>query len=69
MSNFNCKKKKKKTSIKNWPRYHYINHVYIKLTETNGKTNGAQFWNVRDQFCPFQTLGTKHVTLVNVKDQ
>ena len=34
------KKKKNSNSIKNWPDYHSVNHVYIKLTETKGMTNG-----------------------------
>jgi hypothetical protein len=30
-------------SIKNCPRHNSVSHVYTKLTETNGRTNGASF--------------------------
>ena len=35
--------KKNDTLIKNWPRHQYVSHIYTKLTETNGMTNGARF--------------------------
>ena len=38
-----CKKKKKKTSIKNLSRHQSVNHVYTKLTEINERTNGVRF--------------------------
>ena len=39
----NCHFKKKYMSIKNCPRHNSVSHVYTKLTETNGRTNGASF--------------------------
>jgi hypothetical protein len=35
--------KKIYTSIKNCPRHNSVSHVYIKLTESNGRINGASF--------------------------
>ena len=36
-------KKKKYMSIKNCSRHNSVSHAYTKLTETNGRTNGASF--------------------------
>ena len=35
--------KKNYMSIKNCPRHNSVSYVYTKLTETNGRTNGASF--------------------------